>query len=206
MQTARGLDQRMASEQLKARPDAPNELGVRLEHVHSFKILGYWNNRAPLVDLLVEGPNQNANVTFKVDTAAQRTIISPKDARSLGLYDYVPSPNGNAPDGSTPLLAFSGKESAVGMPANCTFWFKADVPAGSDYVMLGVTVEVLMVETEDEWPDSMRSLLGQDLLEHFELTVCPSKDEVILRSNGPTSKVFGYALPESTLGNGSDSS
>ena len=208
MQATRGLNRQMKSEQLTNRPGASSEPGARLDDVHSFKIKGYYINRDSFVDVVVEGPHQTGIVTLKIDTAAQRTVISPKDAHSLGLDDLVRSPDGSAAtgnspnggnqNGSTSLRGFSGKESAVGVPAKCTIWFWSEVPDGDYDVMLGLEAELLIVESDEEWPDSAQSLLGNDLLEYLELTLCQTKNKVVLESDGITNKIFGYAIPRLT--------
>jgi hypothetical protein len=164
--------------------------------LHEFSIEGYIRDRVPFVDLVVQALDRRRRIAFKIDTAAERTVISPSDASDLGLEDLV-----SESDERRLLTGFSGKENSLSVPVPCTFWFPP-VSSPPEDILIGVEREILVLTPEEESRESMNSILGVDIIQNFEFCLNHLKNTVVLTPNTGPNQILGYSVPVKASKNG----
>ena len=126
--------------------------------------------KRPLVNALVELPAHgvSASVAFLIDTGVDRTLLAPRDLMNAGLE----------PD-ALETLQHGESSSGVGGAVQ-TRLIDAELTLGSYSRRLASGV--LIGPAGPEIAPSLPSLLGRDVLEHFDLTFSQGRSIALART------------------------
>ncbi len=137
---------------------------------------------APSIELGVEWQGNEVAIDFLIDTGAESSILYPRQAeqlfgRALEQLDFHQSGVGERVAGIDGLMSF-----AIRVPVITTFYDEFDDPIPFDTSILVVQPDPPDLDDPDNgrgnWDTP--SLLGRDLLLHFDLQVSGSRGEVYL--------------------------
>ncbi|MBI4311900.1 MAG: retroviral-like aspartic protease family protein [Chloroflexi bacterium] len=116
--------------------------------------------------LIVPELNVDGRVKFRVDTGADRTSIHPRDARNLALpFHLLRNP--------VPLQGIGGAPTYYWQPAYLTF------TGGSE--TFGYRLQVA-VAAPIQSNATLPSLLGQDILRHWQMLHAPARSRLEFES------------------------
>ena len=142
---------------------------------------------APYVGMVVEVGNSERHMWFKIDTGSDRTLISPDDARLLGLDAE------SAPQNLEQFVDFLGR-TWTGVPSECRFFFRTN---GRCLLSIDASILIVKDDVAGEF-DATGSILGLDVLRHFQFCLTLDSDSVTLdpigigESNGTVTVTNGH--------------